>query len=328
MIVQILRCLLTYTMLFHGFNSMAQSASTNFPDKPIRIVVGYGPGGGTDLVARALAPALTKIIGQSVIVENKPGAGGSTGALFVAQAKPDGHTILLSSASSVIIAPTVNKKLSYKLGDFIALTQLTVAPLMIVVSKDLHVRTVAELIKLAKANPDKLNYASSGIGSGPHFGGVLFNEVAGTRMLHVPFRSGSASAVSVAAGETQVTFATTPSVSALLRAGQVIGIGVTSRENYALAPDLPGMIKAGLPNYQFLQWNGLFLPLGTAPEIIDKLFISVQAAMNTNEVKQILETDGTEVAISASPTAFVSFTRNESKFLEKLIKDSGLKSFE
>jgi tripartite-type tricarboxylate transporter receptor subunit TctC len=114
----------------------------------------------------------------------------------------------------------------------------------------------------------------------------------------------------------------------LLRAGQVIGIGVTSRENYALAPDLPGMIKAGLPNYQFLQWNGLFLPLGTAPEIIDKLFISVQAAMNTPEVKQILETDGTEVAISASPTAFVSFTRNESKFLEKLIKDSGLKSFE
>lgn len=326
MLISKLLLIIIFTVI--GFYSNAQTVNTTFPEKPIRIVVGFGPGGGTDLVARALAPTLTKIIGQSVIVENKVGAGGGAGAVYVAQSKPDGYTIFLSSASSVIIAPTVNKKLPYKLSDFIPLSQLTVAPLMIVVNKDINVRTVSDLIKLAKANPNKLNYASSGIGSGPHFGGVLFNEIADTKMVHVPFRSGSASAISVAAGETQVTFATMPSISGLLRNGQVIGIGVTSKDNYSLAPELPGTIKSGLPNYQFLQWNGLFLPLGTPQEIVDKLFISVQIAMNTPEVKQILSTDGTEVAVSSSPVMFGGFLKNESRILEKLINDSGLKSFE
>jgi len=300
----------------------------NFPDRPIKIIVGYAPGGGTDLVARILAPALGKALGQPIVIDNKPGAGGSAAASFVAKSKPDGYTLLISSASSVSIYPALNSKADYKQSQFAPVSQLTIAPLVLVVNKDLGVHSVPELIKLAKSAPGKLNYSSSGIGSGPHFAGVLFNEVANVQMTHVPFKSGSPAVVSVVAGESQLTFATTPTVMQLMRSGQLVGLAVTSKEASPIVPNLLGMKAAGLSGYEIFQWNAIFAPAGTPPEVVNKLYAGIKTAMNSPAVRQSLESDGTEVFVSASPEAFGQFLRNDTKFWEKLIATGGIKAFE
>jgi hypothetical protein len=300
----------------------------NFPDRPIKIIVGYAPGGGTDLVARILAPALGKALGQPIVIDNKPGAGGSAAASFVAKSKPDGYTLLISSASSVSIYPALNSKADYKQSQFAPVSQLTIAPLVLVVNKDLGVHSVPELIKLAKSAPGKLNYSSSGIGSGPHFAGVLFNEVANVQMTHVPFKSGSPAVVSVVAGESQLTFATTPTVMQLMRSGQLVGLAVTSKEASPIVPNLLGMKAAGLSGYEIFQWNAIFAPAGTPPEFVNKLYAGIKTAMNSPAVRQSLESDGTEVFVSASPEAFGQFLRNDTKFWEKLIATGGIKAFE
>ena len=300
----------------------------NFPDRPIKIIVGYAPGGGTDLVARILAPSLGRALGQPIVIDNKPGAGGSAAASFVAKSKADGYTLLISSASSVSIYPALNSKADYKQSQFAPVSQLTIAPLVLVVNKDLGVHSVPELIKLAKSAPGKLNYSSSGIGSGPHFAGVLFNEVANVQMTHVPFKSGSPAVVSVVAGESQLTFATTPTVMQLMRSGQLVGLAVTSKDASPIVPNLPGMRAAGLSGYEIFQWNAIFAPAGTPPDVVDKLYAGIKTALNSPSVRHSLESDGTEVFVSASPEAFGQFLRSDTKFWEKLIATGGIKAFE
>ena len=273
----------------------------NFPDRPIKLIVGYAPGGGTDLVARLIAPYLGRALG---------------------------YTLLISSASSVSIYPAINAKADYKQSQFAPISQLTIAPLVLVVNKDLGIRSVPELIKLAKSSPGKLNYSSSGIGSGPHFAGVLFNEVANVQMTHVPFRSGSPAVVSVVAGESQLTFATTPTVMQLMRAGQLVGLAVTSKEASPIVANLPGMKAAGLSGYEIFQWNAIFAPAGPPPDVVDRLYSGIKSAMNNPAVRQSLEAEGTEVFVSASPEAFGQFLRSDTKFWEKLISTGGIKAFE
>lgn len=299
-----------------------------FPNRPIHLVVGYAVGGGTDLVARAISPALSIALGQPVIVDNIAGAGGSAGANAVAKAKPDGYTILISSASSVTISPALNTKLGYKQADFAPIAQISLAPLIIAVNKDLGIHSVQDLIKAAKANPGKLNYASSGLGSGPHFAGLLFEQVTGAKLVHIPFRSGGPASLSVMAGDTQLTFATTPTVIQSIRAGKLIGLAVTTKSASPSVPQLPGMVSAGLPDYEILQWNGMFAPAGTPPAILDKLFTALTAAMNTEEVKRVLTAEGTDVFVSASPSAFAAFIKQDNIFWDKLIKERGAKAFE
>jgi tripartite-type tricarboxylate transporter receptor subunit TctC len=300
----------------------------SYPDRPIKLMVGYAPGGGTDLVARILAPSLGRAIGQSIVIENKPGAGGSAAASYVAKSKPDGYTLLISSASSVTIYPNLNTKADYRQSQFVPVSQLTIAPLVLAVNKDLGVRTVPDLIKLAKSSPGKLNYSSSGIGSGPHFAGVLFNEVANVQMTHIPYKSGSPAVISVVGGESQVTFATTPTVMQLMRSGQLIGLAVTSKDASPLVEGLPGMRAAGLPGYEIFQWNGIFAPVGTPPEVVQKLYAAIKQAMSQSAVKQSLQSEGTEVFVSSSPEAFSQFLKNDNQFWEKLITSGGIKAFE
>ncbi|MBU3631515.1 tripartite tricarboxylate transporter substrate binding protein [Polynucleobacter sp. AP-Melu-500A-A1] len=304
------------------------SYAESFPDRPIKLIVGYAPGGGTDLVARVLAPYLSKALGQPIVVDNKPGAGGSAAASYVAKSKPDGYTLLISSASSVSIYPALNPKVDYQLKDFEPVSQLTIAPLVLVVNKNLGIHSVAELIKAAKSSPGKLNYASSGIGSGPHFAGVLFEEIAGVQMTHIPFKSGSPAVISVVGGESQLTFATTPTVMQLIRSGQLVGLAVTSKEASSLVPNLPGMKDAGLANYQMFQWNGIFAPTGTPKDIVNKIYTSLKLAMKNPAVKKSLESEGTEVLISGSPESFSTFLKEDAKFWNRLISVGGVKAFE
>lgn len=305
-----------------------EANAQTFPNRPIHLVVGYAVGGGTDLVARAISPALSIALGQPVIVDNIAGAGGSAGANVVAKAKPDGYTILISSASSVTISPALNTKLGYKQADFAPIAQISLAPLIIAVNKDLGIHSVQDLIKAAKANPGKLNYASSGLGSGPHFAGLLFEQVTGSKLVHIPFRSGGPASLSVMAGDTQLTFATTPTVIQSIRAGKLIGLAVTTKSASPSVPQVPGMLSAGLPDYEILQWNGMFAPAGTPPAILDKLFTALTAAMNTEEVKRVLTAEGTDVFVSASPSAFAAFIKQDNIFWDKLIKERGAKAFE
>jgi tripartite-type tricarboxylate transporter receptor subunit TctC len=304
------------------------SKAQSFPERPIKIMVGYAPGGGTDLVARIIAPHLGRVLGQSIIIENKPGAGGSAAASFVAKAKPDGYTLLISSASSVSIYPALNPKTDYRQNQLTPVSQITIAPLILAVNKDLGVRNVPDLIKLAKSSPGKLNYSSSGIGSGPHFAGVLFNELANVQMTHVPYKSGSPAVISVVSGESQLTFATTPTVMQLMRNGQIIGLAVTSKDSSPLVDGLPGMRNAGLPEYEMYQWNGIFAPVGTPPDIVNRIYAGIKIALNNPAVKQSLESEGTEVFISSSPESFSSFLKSDTKFWEKLISSGGIKAFE
>lgn len=311
--------------------SLILSCLTNaqtFPTRPIRLIVGYAAGGGTDLVARALAPSLEKAIGQPIIIENKPGAGGSAAALFVSKSAPDGYNLLISSASSVLIYPTINPKVGYSHADFSPISQITVAPLVLAVNKDLGVRNIEDFIKLVKETPNKFNYTSSGIGSGPHFAGVYFNQMTGLKAVHVPFKSGSAAVISVVSGESQYTFATMPSAMPLIRSGKLLGLSVSSKNASSLTPDIPGMSKAGLTDYEFFQWNGVFAPAGLPQDIKIKLFNAIKAAMNSESLKRSLESEGTEVFLSTSPDNFTDFIKSDIDFYKKLVKENGAQSFQ
>lgn len=301
----------------------APAWSQDYPVSPIKLIVGYAPGGGTDIVARAMAPYLSKALGQAVVVDNKPGAGGVAGANFVAKSRPDGYTVLLSSASSVLISPALTAKIGYTTKDFLPVSQISIAPLVIAVNKQLGVHTVAELIHAAKAAPGHFNYASSGQGSGPHLAGVLFNQVAGTQMVHVPFRSGAPAVLSLLANDTQVIFGTTPTVLESIRAGKLVGLAVTTHDKSPTMPELPGMAEAGLPNYEIFQWNGLFVPAGTPALVVKKLYDATASAMAQPEVRKALMSDGTQVFVSGSPEAFQAFLQKDNLFWQKLVKDSG-----
>ena len=300
-------------------DAMAQA----YPGKPVRLVVGFAPGGAADTVARALSEPLGRILGQPIVVENKPGAGSSIAAENVAKSAPDGYSVLIASPSSISVNPAINPKLNYKPSELAPITKVSSSPLLIVVNPNIGVGSVKELIAAAKKDPGKLNYATSGVGSAPHFGAAYFSQVAGVQMVHVPFKGGSPAITSVVAGDTQLSFATPPSVLGMVKASRLKALAVTSRERSQLMPEIPGMAEAGLPDYAMAFWYGLFVPTGTPPEIVKKLYAATIEAAQKPEFKAALAREGTEVELSASPEAFAAFLAEDAKFWVKLAKDSG-----
>jgi tripartite-type tricarboxylate transporter receptor subunit TctC len=305
-----------------AFDAAAQA----YPTKPVRVVVGFAPGGAADTVARALSEPLGRILGQPIIVENKPGAGSSIAAENVAKSAPDGYSVLIASPSSISVNPTINPKLNYKPSDLAPITKVSSSPLLIVVNPATGINSVKELIAAAKKDPGKLNYATSGVGSAPHFGAAHFSQVAGVEMVHVPFKGGSPAITSVVAGDTQLSFGTPPSVLGMVKGNRLKALAVTSRERSPLMPEIPGMAEAGLPDYAMAFWYGLFVPTGTPPEIVRKLYAATIEAAQKPEFKAALAREGTEVALSASPEEFAAFLAEDAKFWAKLAKDSGAKA--
>ncbi len=303
----------------------ADAAAQTYPDKPVRLVVGFTPGGAADYVGRVVGESLARALGQPVIIENKPGAGSSIATEFVSKSAPDGYTILIASPSSISVNPALDAKRAPSVQSLIPLTKLTASPLVIAVNPSLRIQSIADLVAAAKKDPGKLNFSSAGSGSAPHLGGVLFNQLAGTDITHIPYKGGAPSAQSVIAGDTQVTFATPPSVLPFIKAGRLRGLAVSTTERSPLVPDLPGMKEAGLPNYKLDFWYGFFVPAGTPPEIIKKLFDATQLAAQRPEVKAALAREGTDVSLSASPAEFAAFLKEDNRFWAKLAKDSGAK---
>jgi len=302
------------------FVMMGGVQAQSYPNKPIKLVVGFTPGGAADYVARNLSVPLGQALGQSIVVENKPGAGSSIAADQVAKSAPDGYTILLASPSSISVNPALNPKLTYKASDLLPVTKVTSSPIVIAAYPGTGINNVKELIAKAKQDPGGLNYSSSGNGSAPHLAGALFGQVADVKMTHIPFRGGSLAVQSVIAGDTQLTFGTPPSVLPMVQAGRLKGLAISSRERSPLAPSLPGMREAGLPDYSIEFWYGLFVPAGTPPDVVQKIFDAAQVALKNPNLKAALAREGTDVSTSASPAAFAKFLTEDEKFWVKLVK--------
>ena len=301
-------------------------AQPTFPSKPLKLVVGFAPGGAADTVARAISDHLAKALGQPVVIENRAGAGSSIAAEYVAKSAPIGYTLLIASPASISVNPALNPKLGYKPSDLTPVTKVSTSPLLIVVNPGTQIDSVKELITTAKRSPGTLNYATSGVGSAPHFGALLFSQATGTEMVHVPFKGGAPAVVSVVSGDVQLTFATPPSVLPMVKAGRLRALAVTSRERSPLMPDIPGMEEAGLPDYAIAFWYGIFVPHGTPEDVVRTLFNAVTTAAQQPQVKALLAREGTEVSLSKSPQDFAAFLDADAKVWTKLAKDSGAKA--
>ncbi len=296
-----------------------------WPSKPIRLVIGFAPGGAADYVARTISEPLAKALGQSVVVENRAGAGSSLAADFVAKAPADGYTLLIASPSSISVNPALNPKLSYSAKDLVPVTRLTSSPLVVAVNPSSGINSFKELMSTAKAKPGFLNYTTSGLGSAPHLGAAHFSKVAGVEMVHIPYKGGALAIQAVIAGDAQLTFGTPPSVLPMVQAGRLKAIAVTSLERSPLVPDVPGTREAGLPSFSLSFWYGFFVPVGTPPEVTKKLYDLTQQVMQRPEVKAALAREGTEVAMSKSPEDFAAFLESDNRFWAKLVKDAGVK---
>jgi tripartite-type tricarboxylate transporter receptor subunit TctC len=297
-------------------------AATPYPARPIRLVIGFAPGGAADYVARAMSDAFAKALGQSVLVDNKPGNGSSIAADLVAKSPADGYTLLIASPSSISVNPALNPKLTYTPSDLAPIARITTSPLVLAVNPATGIRSVAELIAAARKDPGKLNYSTSGNGSAPHLGAALFTQLTGAQMTHVPYRGGGPAIQSVMAGDTQLTFGTSPSVLPQANSGRLRAIAVSTRERSPLVPELPGMREAGLPEYNLEFWYGMFAPAGTPPAVLKKIYDATAAAMLEPSVKTALAREGTEVSLSASPEKFAEFLVEDGKFWVNLVKNA------
>jgi tripartite-type tricarboxylate transporter receptor subunit TctC len=321
-----MKSLVAGCMLAFGLQGVALAQGTGWPDKPIKLVVGFTPGGAADYVGRTVGDALSRVLGQPIVIDNKPGAGSSIAADFVAKAPADGYTLLIASPSAISVNPALDAKWAAGINSLIPVTKVTASPLVIAANPQTGIKSIADLIEQAKKNPGKMNFAHAGMGSAPHLGGVHFNQLAGTQLTPIPFKGGAPSVQSVIAGDTQVTFATPPSVLPHIKSGRLVGLAVSSPDRSPLVPDLPGMKEAGLGNYKMDFWYGFFVPAGTSPEIVKKLYDATMTAMQRPEVKAALAREGTDVSVSSSPADFGNFLKDEARFWGKLAKDSGAKA--
>ena len=301
---------------------MAQGA---YPNKPIRLVIGFAPGGAADYVARAMNEAFSKALGQPVIIDNKPGNGSSIAAEIVAKAPPDGYTLLIASPSSISVNPALNPKLGYTPAELAPVTKITTSPLVLAVNPATNIRSVADLVAAAKKDPDKLNYSSSGNGSAPHLGAALFTQITGAQMTHIPYRGGALAVQSVIAGDTQVTFGTSPSVLPQVSTGRLRALAVSTRERSPLVPDLPGMREAGLPDYNLEFWYGVFVPTGTPAGGGAQGFRGRDERHAAGLGEGIARTRRHRGVVVALPEQFGEFLKEDSKFWVELVKSAKVK---
>ncbi len=304
--------------------SSALAMAQAYPNKPVKLVVGFAPGGAADYVARTMSEAFGRALGQTIVVENKAGGGSSIAANIVAKSAPDGYTILIASPSSISVSPALNPKIGYSAKDLSPISKITASPLVIAANTGLGINSLQDLITRAKRQPGVLNYATSGNGSAPHLGAALFSQVTGVEMVHIPFKGGGPAIQSVIAGDTQLTFGTPPSVLPMIQAGRLKGLAVTLREGSPLLPGIPGTREAGLPDYAIEFWYGLFVPTNTPAPIIKKLFEAAQIAMADPKLKAALAREGTDADVSKSPEQFASFLVEDAKFWVKLVKSAGV----
>ena len=297
----------------------------NWPDHPVRVVVPFPASGATDLVARVVAQKVSQDIGQQLVIDNKPGAGGTIGAGEAAKAPADGYTLLFTTSSTHAISPHLMSKLAYKADkDFTPIAHVADAASVLLVTPSLPVKSVQELVVYAKANPGKLNYASSGNGTIVHLNALEFAARAGVQMTHVPYKGTSQSISDLAAGQVHVLFDSIPTGMPHVASGRLRALAVTSPQRTKLAQELPTVAESGLPNYSSVTWFGVYGPAGMKPELAAKINAAFNKAIASTEVAASLAKLGAEVAKPGSPTQFESMVKADSDRWAKVIKDNNI----
>lgn len=290
-----------------------------YPIKPIRFVVGPGP----DALARAVSQKLTDAWGQQIVIDQRPGAGGSIAADIVAKARGDGYTLLLATGSHTINAAL--QKQSYDLvRDFRAVSLVGSVPFILVVHPSMPVHSVKELIDLARAKPGALNYGSAGNGTPPHLAGEMLKTLTGINLVHVPYKTAAQAMIDVLGGQPQLMFAVAPVGLPQVKAGKVRGIAVSTAQRTRMAPDLPTVAEAGVPGFDVIGWNGVLAPAGTPPAIVNKLYGELEKSLKLPDVVQRLAATGFE-PVGSTPAAFADFVRKDIERWARVIRDAGIK---
>jgi tripartite-type tricarboxylate transporter receptor subunit TctC len=296
-----------------------------YPTKPIRLIVPFAPGGGTDITARAIAMKLTEALGQTVVVDNRAGANGTIGADIAAKAPPDGYTLSMIS-SSHSVNPSIMKKLPYDLvTDLAPVTQATSQPYALVLHPSVAAKSVKELIALVKAKPNSLNYGSSGTGGLSHLSGALLCSMTGITMTHIPYKGGSPALTDLVGGQIQLLFSTILQAQSQLKGGRVRALAVTTAKRSAGAPDLPTMHEAGVTGYEVAGWYGMVAPLKTPAAIIARLNTEAVKALRGSDIKDKLAADGSE-PVGSTSEAFGLHIKTEVAKWNKLVKEASIRA--
>ena len=304
--------------------ALAGSCLAQYPNKPVTIVVGFEPGGGTDTTARIVQGPLGEQLGQQIVVENRAGAGGNIAVDYVAKAAPDGYTIVLANVGALAVNPHILKTPYDPLKDLLPISLAAEFANVLVVQPSLAVKSVPDYVKLAKSKPNTITYASSGIGGAGHLAGELLRSLAKIDIVHVPYKGGGPAMQGFLGGQVDSFFATPISSISQIRAGKAIAVATTGSKRAALMPDVPTVAEAGYPGYEALNWYGFLAPKGTPKEIVERLNKEIVKALANQQVVGALHKTGTEPK-SSSPEEFAAYIKREYDTWGKVVKEAGIK---
>jgi tripartite-type tricarboxylate transporter receptor subunit TctC len=304
----------------------AVAHAESFPEKPVRFVVGFTPGGPSDIIARALGQKLSETWGKQVVIENRSGAGGNIAAEVAAKSAPDGYTWLLGNNSILATNQSLYRTLPFDpQRDFAPVALVAIQPNILVVNPGVPATTVKELIALAKARPGQLNYASSGAGAAAHLAAALFCSMAGVEMIHVPYKGAQPALTDVIAGQAQLMFATSASAIPYIKAGRLRALAVTTSRRSSGVPDLPTVSEAALPGFEAITWHGVVVPSATSAPLVERLNVDIVQALRSRDLRERLESLGAELA-PGSPQDFADYIAREIPKWAKVVKDSGARA--
>ena len=301
------------------------AVAQEYPDKPVHLIVPFPPGGGADILARTVAPRLAQALGKPIVVENKPGAGGNVGAEYVARAAPDGYTLLYGTNGTHGINASLYRNLRFDPAkDFIPVSRMTTIAAMLIVNNQFPPTTVDELIRYAKANPGKVNFASAGNGTTSHLAGELFKTMAGIDIVHVPYRGGAPAVTDLIGGQVQMMIDVMPNAMPLARDGRARGIAVSTATRYPGAPEYPTIAESGLPGFEASAWDGIFVPAGTPAPIVARLNAAIRETVEDPQVAEALKARGAQ-PMPNSPEAFARHIAESSDRWARAVLASGAK---
>jgi tripartite-type tricarboxylate transporter receptor subunit TctC len=315
--------LLTAASLLVAFTTMA-AAQADYPNRPVRLIIPFPPGGSNDVVGRMIGTQLSEKLGKQVIIDNRAGAGGVIGTEIASKAPADGYTLLVISLAHAV-NPWLYKLPYDPLKAFAPIGVMGSGPNVVVVHPDLPVHSIKELVALAKQKPGDLQYASAGVGSFQHLGAELFKLEASVDMLHVPFKGGGPAMIDVVGGHTKVMFSSLVQTTPHIKSGKLRALGVGSKERSKVVPDVPSVAEAGVPSYEAVNWWGIVAPVGTPQPIIDKLHAALTAAQDSPEVEKQFASEGATV-VKKSPAEFGAFLASETNKWEQVVKKGGIKA--
>lgn len=307
------------------FPGIAAAADAPFPNKPVRLVLGFPPGGATDLVARMVQPRMSAALGHQLVIDNRPGANGIIATELVARAVPDGHTILMGHIGTHVISPAIQKVPYNATRDFAPIGQMVSLQNLIITHPTVPIKNMKELIAAAKTKPGELQYASSGVGSPGHLAGVLLESMAKIKLLHVPYKGGGPAITDLLGGHVPMFFSVISTGAPHVQSGKARGIAVTGAKRAEALPDIPTIAEAGVPGYAAANWYGLFAPSKTPKPVVDRLYQEMVAALKAPDVAEQLKQRGID-AVPSSPDEFAAFIRAENTKWLPVIKQSGMKA--